>query len=457
MLGVHSPKFPEEHSTDALRQAVLRLEIEHPVVNDHSLRVWTEYAVRAWPTLMFVDPNGKVIGKHEGEFEYDQFRSLIAQMLQEFDKKGTLRRGPVIFQPLVPPDTPLLFPGKLLVDPTAKRLFVADSGHHRIVVADMEGRVQKVVGAGKGLADGGPEEARFNYPQGMALEGDLLYVADTDNHAIRAISMRDWAVSTVAGTGEQARRVKEGPATSSPLSSPWDLAMHNGILYIAMAGSHHLWSYDPASSQVARYAGSGREALTDERLARATFAQPSGLATDGARLYVADSETSAIRSVDLPGTGDQVQTLVGQGLFVFGDVDGTGEEVLLQHVLGVSWDPSPPPALPPGSGTSHLLLDEAQSPLQSGEATGPAGVLYLADTYNNKIKWLAPRTARVATLAGNGDGALQDGPAAAASFWEPGGLSLAGRRLYVADTNNHAVRVIDLETMEVSTVKMDGL
>ncbi len=202
--------------------------------------------------------------------------------------------------------------------------------------------------------------------------------------------------------------------------------MHQGTLYIAMAGSHQLWSLNPHSGELAKFAGTGREALADGPRHRATFAQPSGLSTNGKVLYVADSETSAVRVVDLPDTGDQVRTLVGEGLFEFGDVDGTNGEVRLQHALGVAIDPS-------------------------------TGMLYVADSYNNKIKRLDPATARTVSILGNGTAEWRDGVGEAASFWEPSGLSVAGGRLYVADANNHAVRVVDLATLEVSTIEFTGL
>lgn len=423
VVGVHSPKFTAERSTPNLRQAVLRLGIHHPVVNDASMRIWSEYGVGAWPTLVLVDPAGKVIGGHEGEFRFQEFQPLITDILAEFDAKGMLDRRAIAFQPELPPESTLLFPGKLLADHTSSRLFIADSGHHRVVEAGMDGRVHRVFGGGRGFMDGTPEVAAFDTPQGMALAGEQLYVADTWNHAIRRIDLATGEAITVAGTGEQARRVKEGPALSSPLNSPWDLVLHQGILYIAMAGSHHLWAYDPGSQEVTRYAGTGREALADGPLQRAAFAQPSGLSSDGQVLYVADSETSAIRAVDLPGRAGMVRTLAGLGLFEFGDVDGVGEQVRLQHPLGVAFDPS-------------------------------EGVLYVADSYNNKIKRLDPGSLETRSVAGSGSGGLRDGVGETATFWEPGGLSWAQGKLYVADTNNHAVRVVDLASLRVSTLEI---
>lgn len=428
VVGVHSPKFPAEKETKGVRDAVLRYEIEHPVVSDPGMRTWSEYAVRAWPTLMFVDPAGKLVGKHEGEIRFEEAEPLVGGMLDECRAKGLLGGGPLEFQPEPPLETTLLFPGKVLADEESGRLFVADSGHHRVLVATLDGRVERVIGSGeRGLRDGDAGQAAFDKPQGMALHGNHLYVADSWNHAIRRVELATGRVDTVAGNGEQARRViQEGPAAGNPLNSPWDLAIRGDVLYIAMAGTHQLWSLDLARMELARFAGTGREALADGPRGKAAFAQPSGLASDGERLYVADSETSAVRAVELPGSGDQARTLVGRGLFDFGDRDGQGDEVRLQHAIGVAHDPA-------------------------------TGSLYLADSYNNRIKRMDPATRRVVSMLGSGRAEWADGEGPEASFSEPGGLSVGGGKLYVADTNNQAIRVADLTTLQVSTLELTGL
>jgi hypothetical protein len=223
-------------------------------------------------------------------------------------------------------------------------------------------------------------------------------------------------VSTVAGTGAQEYvEIRSGPAPSTPLNSPWDVLFHDGLLYIAMAGQHQIWVYDPAAAEVRVFAGSGREELRDGALLRGGLNQPSGLATDGTQLYVADSEASAVRSAGL-GEGGELRTIVGTGLFDFGDRDGVGDAVRLQHPLGVAYG---------------------------------GGVLYVADTYNSKIKTLDPETREARTFAGDTAG-WRDGEAPL--FDEPGGLSLAGATLYVADTNNHAIRRVDVATKEARTL-----
>ena len=430
VIGVHTPKFPAERETEALRHAVLRYDIRHPVVNDRDFAVWSQYACRAWPTLYLIDSQGMVIGRHEGEIHGDDFDRIIGEIVTESDAHGLMDRTPLPYAVPLAPDSPMRFPGKVLADEASKSLFIADSAHHRLLLATLDGQIRQVIGDGTpGLEDGPLTGARFQNPQGMALAGEILYVADTENHAIRRVDLARGIVETVAGTGAQALSARQsGPALSTPLSSPWDLALHNGRLFIAMAGLHQLWALDLDSGRVYPYAGSGREEILDGPLASACLAQPSGLTLGDETLYVADSETSAIRAVapvlslaeglDIAG---RVTTLVGHGLFDFGDRDGVAEAARLQHPLGLAWH---------------------------------RGLLYVADSYNNKVKCLDPRTRSVLSFLGDGTPGFQDGPGPQARFHEPAGLSIAAGRLYVADTNNHAIRLADLASGRVETLEM---
>ncbi len=427
VVGVHSAKFTTEGETENIRRVVQRYGVTHPVLNDRDFVMWTEYGVHAWPTFVLIDPFGKIVGQLSGEPLYPRIAPIIATMAEEYGAAGLLNTAPL---PQAQPetateatDTPLRFPGKVLADPQHDRLFVADSGHNRIVVTTLDSfEVLDVIGSGEAeLADGGFAEAQFSHPNGMALVGDTLYVADTENHAIRAVDLSARAVRTVAGTGEQGfNRDKSGPGTEMKLNSPWDVVALGDKLYIAMAGIHQLWVYDMTTGQVGPYAGSGREALTDGTLRQAGMNQPSGIDTDGQQLYFADPEASAVRIASLDPEGS-VETIVGTGLFDFGDRDGVGEEALLQHVQGIT------------------VADD--------------GTLYVADTYNHKIKHIDPATRSSVTLAGTGEAGLVDGKTSEAQFYEPGGLDYAEGKLYVADTNNHAVRVIDLANDTVRTVE----
>ena len=428
VIGVHSAKFTTEQGTDNIRQAILRYGIEHPVVNDRDFRVWREYTANAWPTLVLIDIRGKIVGKASGEGVYERFDAQIGQLVREAASAKALDTRPIVFnlERNRAPRSVLSFPGKVHADPKTDRLFITDSNHNRIVVANRsDGLVTDVVGSGaEGMEDGAFDKASFNKPQGVALDGDLLYVADTENHAIRRVNLKTRIVDTIAGTGEQAREFNVGGVGMAvPLSSPWDLVVHRGVLYMAMAGFHQIWTLNLKTWRADPYAGSGRETRTDGPLRRAALAQPSGLASDGTRLYVADSEISSIRTVDLDPAG-RVGTVVGEALFEFGDVDGFGQTVRLQHPLGVT------------------LHD---------------GQLLVADTYNNKIKRIDPKEQESRTLAGTGDGGFADGDLSVAKFDEPGGLSVAGTKVYVADTNNHVIRVVDLTTKRVETLVLKGV
>lgn len=362
VIGVHSAKFTAERETDNIRQAILRYEIEHPVVNDRNFEIWQAFGVRAWPTAVLIDPAGKIVAQHSGEGVFQPFDELIAQVIADFDARGLLNREPLRFdlERAAVRESQLSFPGKVLADEIGNRLFIADSNHNRIIVASLDdARVLDVIGSGEnGLQDGSFEAASFNHPQGMALEGDALYIADTENHSIRRADLKARQVVRIAGTGEQAGfMARGGIGTDADLSSPWDLVLAGGNLYVAMAGTHQIWVMNLKSREVQPYAGSGAEGRIDGPLLQAALAQPSGITSDGRRLFFADSEVSSIRWADLP-PGNHVGTIVGVDLFEFGDHDGQGEQVRLQHPLGVIFS---------------------------------KGLLYVADTYNNKIKVVDPQ------------------------------------------------------------------
>ena len=424
VIGVHSAKFENEKQTENIRRIILRYELEHPIYNDADFKVWQSYGVRAWPTQVVIDPAGYVVGAVSGEGNYDLIDKVVAKLTDEFRKRGELNEEPLqlTLERAKVGDLPLAFPGKILADAKSDRLFIADSNHNRIVVTTLDGTWVNTIGTGeRGAADGTFDKASFYRPQGLALDGDSLYVADTENHLIREIDLKSRSVKTIAGTGEQMREYfKTGPARTIALSSPWDLQLVGRTLYIAMAGPHQIWKLDLDKKEVSTFAGSGREARRDGSLLEAGFAQPSGLAASGKILYVADSESNIIRAIDL--VSGQVKTVVGGDLFEFGDVDGQGDDVRLQHPLGLF------------SLGNKILI---------------------ADTYNHRIKELNPQQQRVKTFLGTGKSGQSDG--ASASFYEPGGLSAAGEKLYVADTNNHAIRVIDLKTKAITTLSIKGL
>lgn len=427
VIGVHSAKFTTERESDNIRQAIARYEIVHPVVNDRDMVVWQEYGARAWPTLVLIDPSGKIVHARSGGNVFEAFDGLIAGLVRQFDAAGELDRRPLDLGPVEhAPASPLAFPGKVLADAASRRLFIADSNHNRIVVVSLtDNSVVDIIGRGElGLQDGNFETASFNHPQGMALVGDMLYIADTENHALRAADLAARTVTIAAGTGQQpGSRAVGGLTRETPLNSPWDLVEQGGALYIAMAGPHQIWKLDLATGEIHPYAGTGREARVDGPLAYAALAQPSGITTDGKKLYFADSEVSCVRAADLD-PGGEVETIAGGDLFDYGDRDAVGRLARFQHPLGIVYH---------------------------------AGVLYVADTYNNKIKCISPADRSVAGFLGTGRRGLQDGAGEQAAFYEPGGVSIAQGKLYIADTNNHLVRVADLATRRVETLQITGL
>ncbi|MFF9568668.1 NHL domain-containing thioredoxin family protein [Streptomyces sp. NPDC014685] len=373
IIGVHSPKFVHEAEHRAVVDAVERYGVHHPVLDDPELATWKQYAVRAWPTLVVIDPEGYVVAQHAGEGHAHAIEKLVEELEAEHGAKGTLRRGDGPYVAPEPVATHLRFPGKALLLPDGGFL-VSDTTRHRLVETGPDGEtVRRHIGTGdRGLVDGGPDAVRFSEPQGLAaLPDGRIVVADTVNHALRAFDPATDGTTTLAGTGRQwwQGSPTSGPAREVDLSSPWDVAWFADRLWIAMAGVHQLWTYDPGTGTVRAEAGTTNEGLVDGPAAEAWFAQPSGLAVsaDGTRLWVADSETSALRYVERDGTGFAVRTAVGTGLFDFGHRDGAAGQALLQHPLGVT-------ALPDGS-------------------------VAVCDTYNHALRRYDPVGDEVTTLA----------------------------------------------------------
>jgi thiol-disulfide isomerase/thioredoxin len=441
VLGVHSAKFAAEQDTKNIAEAIQRYKIEHPVINDARHVLWDRFGVNSWPTVILIDPEGYAVWGTSGEITFEQVDKVIKAALPSYRRQKLLNETPLRFdfERRKAAATPLAFPGKVLADEKSDRIFIADSNHNRIVIARLDGTLVDVIGSGAaGMSDGDFAAAEFNQSQGMALDGSSLYIADTENHLIRKADLTANNVSTIAGTGRQNRDPPLSSRRLDPrktaLGSPWDLLVHDGDLFIAMAGSHQIWKMKLDGSSLGPYAGNGREDIVNGpllprkayQLGFASFAQPSGLAADDTWLYVADSEGSSIRAVPLDPRRE-VRTVVGTShlmdarLFTFGDADGPALQSRFQHPLGIAFY---------------------------------GGKLYVADTYNSKIKTVDPATGTTATLAGTGKAGHDDEPA---SFDEPAGISAAAGKLYVADTNNHLVRVVDLATKRVSTLPIAGL
>jgi thiol-disulfide isomerase/thioredoxin/sugar lactone lactonase YvrE len=388
VIGVHSPKFEEEQKVERLRDFLRGSGIEHPIAVDAEMAIWRAWGVEGWPTVAVLDVAGRAIWAASGEPGEDELTRVVASALEEGRGQGKLARGEL---PGVRAEKEtagaLRYPGKVLALESGG-LAIADTGHNRVVLLDKGGRVEAVVGSGqKGKLDGAFADASFNQPEGMTESGGDLYVADTYNHLIRKIDLRARAVTTVAGTGELGAGPlarDEKPALSLPLRSPWDLLDIKGTIYVAMAGTHQIAAFDPRRKSIRLFAGNGREARVDGPLLEAAFAQPNALATDGKEIFVLDSETSSVRAID--AAKGQVRTVVGLDLFVFGDVDGDRTTTRLQHPIGMTF---------------------------------ADGAVWVADSYNSKVKRIDPRTGVTRTALGGAD---------RRELAEPAGIAAQGSR-----------------------------
>lgn len=466
LVGVHSAKFRNEGARENLEKTLARYEITHPVVNDAELRVWRHYGARAWPTFLFIDPRGGVIGRQVGEIPAETLEDYLESVIRYWDTRypGSIARTPPAWRdvggaaagaprtgaPGAAAGTPregergpgsarqperlFRFPEGVAVADDGTRLFISDSGNNRIVELDLDSRrVTRIIGSGEaGLEDGPFATARFHRPRGLAYREETLFVADSGNFALRAVNLAAGSVTTLAGTGEQGRGAPP-PGTRFPaprdyeMSSPWDVAIAgDGRLFLAVTGLHQVWDYDPGTGSFGPLIGTGHEAaISGVPLAEAALAQPSALAIAGDRLFIADAESSTVRSADL--SRDHLAVIAGttaNDLFDFGDADGGPGESRLQHPLGIA---------------------------RGGD------LVYISDSYNHRIRTVDPTTREVRSLAGSAPApawGFRDGDVESARFHEPRGIAFHNQTLYVADTNNHALRVIDLEAQEVSTLEL---
>lgn len=434
VIGCHSAKFDNEKESENIRQAILRYEIEHPVVNDSQMRIWRSLGISSWPSLLVVDAEGNACLLASGEGNREYLDELVGKLIQYHKANNTLDETPIRFdlERNKANARPLRFPGKVLADEPGNRLFISDSNHNRIVITTLDGQLVDVIGAGTiGKKDGAFAEAQFDHPQGMTLVGEMLYICDTENHSLRVADLKANTVTTLAGTGDQARRrFFTWKLKDTPLNSPWDIIHVDGWLYICMAGPHQMWSHQIGSDTIQVYAGSGMEDIQNGTFEESAFAQPSGITTDGKFLYVCDSEGSAIRklTIDTKGQGE-VSTVAGPyemprgaALFEFGDEDGVGRKARFQHCLGI---------------------------------THQEGFLYVADSYNHKIKQIELKTRKASTWLG--DGKPGDRLDANPQLSEPAGVTSANGKLIVADTNNHRIVEVDLKTKAAKELVIKGL
>ncbi len=413
VLGIHSAKFKGEQDNARILSAAKRFGLNHPVVNDADFAIWKSFGVAAWPTLILLGPDGNEISRYSGEGHREDIKNDIAKNIGAIPS-GTKSKMTASLIPAKSIDTPLSFPSRILPahsESYGDVLWVADTGHHRLIAIDRDGHIKMTIGSGtRGLKDGPLASAQFNKPHGMEIIGDTLYVADTGNHALRRVDLKDGTVTTLSGDG--ARGFKRIPADGQKASdvqiaSPWDIRMFPDArkteLIIAMAGFHQLYAYDIQTGLVRPYAGSGAEGIVDGESNKATLAQPSGLsiASDGT-IYFVDAESSALRQMK----DGKIETLIGTGLFDFGLKDGTYPSAQMQHPQG---------------------LNEK------------SGRIYIADTYNNAIRIFDTTTKELSTLK------LSD-----TTLNEPTDIKVTDNTAYIVDTGNHRILNVDLTTMKTA-------
>lgn len=416
VIGIHSPKFAAEKMAENVELAITRYGITHPVAHDPEMILWRDYAIRAWPTLVFLSPDGHVIGHLPGEPNPDALIQGLRDMLLQFDRTG--KQTPASFPLRVEPPQVggrLRFPGKIKACPSADGRpgwAVADAGHHQIVVFDDVGQEMARYGSGTtGFADGSSDKASFDTPQGLICDTRTIWVADTGNHALRSIDRSNGQISTLAGQGQRGTTLSRTASDRTvALASPWDLERSETSLFFANAGTHQIARIDLANGEICSVAGTGGENIVDGPAEYALLAQPSGLAmtVDGQGLYFADAETSSIRLLTF-GTNPWVRSIVGHGLFEFGHRNGPFGQALLQHPLGVAV-------------TQNALL--------------------VADSYNGVLRRLDQICDQVEDVDLG-----QSGDSLCVPLREPAGLCVAGpSRLLVSDTNNHRIVEIDLRS-----------
>lgn len=406
VLGIHSAKFEAERSLDHLQDTVLRHGIQHPVANDPLMHMWRQYAVRGWPTFVLINPAGRLVGQSSGEGIYERAKPVMKQLIELFGEMDMLNQSLPKWTPLLHqgPSKALHFPTKLYFDSITEKLYIADTSNHRIIISSRNGEVEHIIGGGtKGLVDGSYQTSCFNYPHGLYINENLLYIADTENHAIRVVDLEKKEVKTLVGNGKMGRKLSGTCSFNDlQLNSPWDIAVKDHRLFVAMAGVHQVWDINLNKQNVSVLAGNGAENIVDGIGEEAVMAQPSALCLIEDTLFVADSESSSIRRINLQNK--EVKTLIGEGLFVYGNQAGSLSQAKLQHPLDLSTD-----------GTN----------------------LYVADSYNDCIKMVDFQNNIVETLTD-------------AEFKQPAGLSHVQGRLFVAETNHHQIKTIDLQTAEAA-------
>ena len=266
-----------------------------------------------------------------------------------------------------------------------------------------------------GNANGTGTSASFKSPYSVTTDSKNLYIADSGNHLIRKIVIDNGTVTTLAGGGSGTST--DGTGTTASFNNPEGITTDGNNLYVADFSNHTIRKIVISTGAVTTLAGTaGTSGSTDATGTSASFYKPRGITTDGTNLYVADVDNHKIRKIVI-ATG-VVTTLAGGGSGT--STDGTGTTASFNRLQGITSD-----------GTN----------------------LYVSDTNNHKIRKIVIATGVVTTLAGSGTlGSTDHGTGTSASFYWPLGITTDGTNLYVADTFNHKIRKIVISTGVVTTL-----
>lgn len=394
VLGIHIPKFDKEADDRVIMKAVNRQRINFPVANDRNWITWQHFGITRWPSVALIDGAGAVREIVAGDDQIELLEKMIGELINESATSHSMKEH--AFRANNPEERSVLsFPSGITV--TDSHLYIADTGNNRILECTHQGRILREFGNGHpDLNDGPANDAAFNSPRGLCLVRETLYIADTGNHALRRINLIGGDVATVLGTGRpgQPREGVSKHSSENSLNMPWGLSGSNDKLYIAMAGCNQIWEYELGNARLRFIAGTGDLGIADGPGKNALFAQPADVALVQQSLYVVDSATSAVRAIQLQQ--NTVQTLVGQGLYEFGDQDGERRDARLQFPQAIALDPNSP-------------------------------VLWIADTYNGSLRKLR---------LGGGGMSTQQLPQ---SLNEPAALAVGAGSLWIADAGAHEI------------------
>lgn len=400
VVAIHCPKFDAERNPRLVRNVCAQLDPGVRVAHDPNFVAWQHYGITAWPSAVVIDPDGRIDAVVVGDLRRDELEAHVTHLIAD---AGLALDDSLL--PILNPihrDAALSFPAGICVND--HYLYVADSGHHRVLECSREGRVLRQIGTGTAeYNDGTISAAAFRRPTGLALVRDILFVADTGNNALRRVRIVDGDVFTLVGGG-RAGQPSGGVLDLGKrvaLSQPWGVAAADDRVYVSLAGNNQIWMYDRGRNSFQFVAGSGDLALADGDADKASFAQPAGLALAQLMLYVVDSGASALRSMQT-GTA-RVQTLIGQGLFDFGDAVGARVDTRLQYPLAVAKDPD----------TAHL---------------------WIADSYNNQLRKLKLGGSEVARVE------------VSSKLECPSAIAAHGGALWIANTHAHEVLRVDPAT-----------